>query len=72
MSRSNPFECPPIKIGGETFRPMICDVTGRLEIVRRADVEALRTILAMLDVQKTVRAAAERRLRALESAGRTS
>lgn len=31
-----------------------------------------RTILAMLDVQKTVRTAAERRLRALESAGRTS
>lgn len=63
---ANPFECPPIQIGDETFRPMILDVTGRLEVVRRADAEALRTILAMLDVQKTVRAAAERRLRALE------
>jgi hypothetical protein len=69
---ANPFECPPIQIGDETFRPMTCDVTGRLEIVRRSDVEALRTILGMQGIQKTVRLAAERRLRALESAGRTS
>lgn len=42
------------------------NVDGRMYVVRTADKAALRVILARTDLQKTVRVAAERRLRTLE------
>jgi hypothetical protein len=55
------------------FRRMMCGhevedivVQSRLDRVREFNAEQLRAVLALDDVQKTVRAAAERRLRQLE------
>jgi len=47
----------------------ILSVDDRMRIVRQADVETLRAILALpgFSVQKTVRLAAKRRLRKLEA-----
>jgi hypothetical protein len=59
---ANPFLCPDLGPGVETI-----DAEGRLRKVKDFGVEQLRQVLALDGLQKSVRDAAERRLKALEA-----
>ncbi len=62
----NPFETgKTIRWGGEVIRPAYSEARSRLDRVREAGPDKLREMIAWPDVQKTVRQAAERRLRKL-------
>lgn len=58
---ANPFLCPEYGPNVQTI-----DAPGRLRKVKSFGVAELRQVLALPDVQKTVRQAAERRLKKLE------
>lgn len=60
----NPFRIPRL---GPTVQAI--DAQSRLDMVKRFGPEELRRVLALPGVQKTVRQAAERRLKKLEAEG---
>jgi len=60
----NPWETgETFRWGGAITRPAYRDVSSRLDRVREAGPKQLREMIAWPDTQKTVRQAAERRLR---------
>jgi len=62
----NPWETgETFRWAGRVTRPAWCDARSRLDRVREAGPEKLRAMIAWPDTQKTVRQAAERRLRKL-------
>jgi hypothetical protein len=64
---NNPFqEKAPVGWGIDHVETY--DAQGRLDKVKRFNADQLRQVIALSDVQKAVRLAAERRLRKLERA----
>ncbi|HEY9282345.1 MAG TPA: hypothetical protein VIP46_02725 [Pyrinomonadaceae bacterium] len=61
---TNPFLRPDLGPGVQTI-----DAPGRLRLVKTYGPDKLRQVIALPGVQKTVREAAERRLRKLEKEG---
>lgn len=61
----NPFRKPGLPGFGLEYTETV-DAQGRLEEVRTFNTNQLRAVIAMPNVQKTVKLAAERRLRKLE------
>lgn len=60
----NPFRIPRL---GPTVQAI--DAQSRLNMVKEFGTEELRAVMGLPDVQKTVRRAAERRLKKLEAQG---
>lgn len=65
------FQCRQTWMGDVAVTPCVLDVPGRLDLVRKCtDATLLREALTDAGLQKTVRTAIERRLRALEKSTR--
>ena len=66
----NPWETGEThRWGGTIIRPAYADVSSRLDRVREAGPQKLRAMIAWPGTQKTVRQAAQRRLRKLSANG---
>jgi len=64
----NPWETgETFRWGGKVIRHAYCDARSRLDRVREAGPETLLAMIAWPGTQKTVRLAAERRLRKLSA-----
>lgn len=61
----NPFRHPGIPSLGIEYT-YTCDAESRLRMVKNFNIDQLKAVLALTDIQKQVRLAAERRLRKLE------
>lgn len=67
MTTDHPFDSGFRNLAGEPVLHL--DVPGRMRVISTATADQLRVILAMHDLQATVRNAAAARLRRLEKDG---